>query len=138
MMRTRNLQHVNPFKDCWTYFTDEEGRYGQSFELMRDKERTLAVFEPAIRAGLFVPQSVGQLVLERQHLLLQTLNIICEDILDIGSTTRSQKQVSKKSTDAAAAALSNLSIQTSDQAPKVDLPYLVSSTQEQKASLIDV
>ncbi|KAK6063532.1 hypothetical protein SCUP515_12366 [Seiridium cupressi] len=137
MMRTRNLRHANSFKDCWTFFMDEE-RYGKSFQLLKDKEQALAAFQPAIRAGLCVPQSVGELILNRQLYLLQSLNVICEDILDIGSTTRSQKQVPKKPADAAAAALSNLSIGTSDRAPKPDLPYLVNSTREQKASLMDV
>ncbi|KAI0123759.1 hypothetical protein BJ170DRAFT_703838 [Xylariales sp. AK1849] len=137
MMRTRNLQHVNPFKDCWTFFMDGD-RYGKSFELLKDKEQTLAVFGPAINAGMCVPQAVGGLVLNRQQFLLQSLNIICEDILDVGSTARSQKPLPNKPTDAAVAALSNLSIGTSDQAPKLDLPYLVSSTREQRASLLDV
>jgi hypothetical protein len=137
MMRTRNLQHINPFKDCWTFFLDGD-IYGRSFELVREKEKTLAAFAPAIRAGMCVPQSVGELILLRQQYLLQSLNIVCEDILDVGSTTRALKPLPKKSTDTVTAALSNLSIGTSDQAPKLDLPYLANSAREQKAALLDV
>lgn len=112
--------------------------YGKSYRLLSEKKESLAMFEPAIRARLCVPQHVGELVLQRQHFLLQSLNIICEDILDVGSITKSQTPLPKKPTDAAVAALSDLSIAASCQALKVDLPYLVSSAREQKGSLLDV
>ncbi|KAI8632889.1 hypothetical protein F5Y19DRAFT_419350 [Xylariaceae sp. FL1651] len=78
---------------------------------------------------------MGELVLERQMYLLQSLNIIIEDILEEGSTTRSQKELPKKSSDSAAAALSKLSIQAPT--PKLDLASLLDSALDQKASLDD-
>ncbi|CAJ2502431.1 Uu.00g098250.m01.CDS01 [Anthostomella pinea] len=134
MMRTRNLQHVDSFRDCYTFFMEGE-RYGQSFKLLKEKEQTLAAFQPSIDAGLCIPQSAGELILTRQIYMLQCLNIVVEDILEAGSTTRNQKQPPKKSTDAAAAALSKLSIQPSP--PKLDLADLHNSAKDQKATLED-
>ncbi|KAJ8130369.1 hypothetical protein O1611_g3263 [Lasiodiplodia mahajangana] len=134
MMRTRNLEHVRSFRDCWTLFMNGD-KYGQSYELLKDKEGTLAALKPAIDAGLCVPQSVGELVLLRQIYLLQCLNIMIEDILDVASTTRSQQKPPKKSPDATVAALSKLSIKPST--PKLDLPTLQGLALDQKASLDD-
>ncbi|KAI0097179.1 hypothetical protein GGR51DRAFT_541676 [Nemania sp. FL0031] len=135
MMRTRNLQHVKSFRDCWTLFMDGD-LYGNSYELLKDKEGTLAALKPAIDAGVCIPQSVGELVLTRQIYLLQCLNIMIEDVLDVASTTRSQQKLPKRSPDAAATAISKLSIKPS--APKLDLPALRDMALDQKASLDDV
>ncbi|KAJ9143675.1 hypothetical protein NKR23_g6410 [Pleurostoma richardsiae] len=90
MIRTRGLRHVESFKDCYSFFMDTE-QYGESFRIMSEKEETLAQFKVAIDAGLCIPQSVGELVLHRQVALLQTLNILIEDILEEGSKTRDSK-----------------------------------------------
>ncbi|KAJ8105096.1 hypothetical protein ONZ43_g7563 [Nemania bipapillata] len=134
MMRTRNLRHVHSFPNSYTFFLDGD-KYGQSYTIVKDKENALAGFKPAIDAQLCVPQSVGELVLLRQTYLLQCLNIMVEDILDEASTTRSQKERPKKSSDAATAALSKLSIKPST--PKLDLPALLDMALDQKASLDD-
>ncbi|KAI1161686.1 hypothetical protein F5B18DRAFT_627260 [Nemania serpens] len=134
MMRTRNLRHVESFPNSFTLFMNGD-MYGQSYTIIKDKEGTLAGFKPAIDAGLCVPQSVGELVLTRQTYLLQSLNIMIEDILDEASTTRIQKQRPKKSSDAATAALSKLSIKSTT--PKLDLPGLLDIALDQKASLDD-
>ncbi|KAI1085408.1 hypothetical protein F5B20DRAFT_2517 [Whalleya microplaca] len=134
MMQTRNLRHTNPFKDCYTAFWDS-GSYGNSFKVVKDKKETLASLAPAFRASLCVPQSVGELVLTRQLYLMQSLTIIIEDILEEGSTTRNQNQPPKKSTDTASKALSKLSIQAPPS--KLDLPDLLNSALDQKASLDD-
>jgi hypothetical protein len=131
MMRTRNLRHIDSFTDCYTFFMN--GEYGRSFRILKDKEETLAGFKPAIDAGLCVPQSVGELILQRQTYLLQSLNIMIEDVLEVGSITRSQKAPQKKSADAATSALSRLTIK--DSAPKLDLSSLLDSALAQKASL---
>ncbi|KAI0904173.1 hypothetical protein F4823DRAFT_615865 [Ustulina deusta] len=133
MMRTRNLRHVGSFPNCYTFFIDRE--YGRSFRILKDKEEALAAFKPALDAGLCVPQSVGELILARQTYLLQCLNIIVEDILEEASTTRSQKQLPKKSVDGAATALSRLTIKSST--PKLDLPSILGMALDQKASLDD-
>jgi hypothetical protein len=136
MMRTRNLRHVDPFTDCWTFFMNGE-RYGESFKLVTHKEETLAAFQPAIRAKLCIPQSTGELILSRQQQLLQSLNIMCEDILEIGSTTRNQKSRPKKSTDAATAAMSKLQIKVLDSSPQLDFPCLIQVARDRKASVDD-
>ncbi|KAK3939513.1 ipa protein [Diplogelasinospora grovesii] len=136
MMHTKNLRHVDDFKDCWTFFMDGE-EYGASFRILAEHAETLADFAPAIRAGLCIPQSTGELILNRQITLLQSLNILIEDILEEGSQSRSRKQRPKKSDEeAASAALSKLTIKEAPPA-KLSLPDLVASARDQKASLED-
>ncbi|KAJ9611720.1 hypothetical protein H2200_004904 [Cladophialophora chaetospira] len=134
MIRTRGLSHVNSFPNCHTFFLED--RYGQSFKIERERASVLASFEPAIRAGWCIPQSTGELVLERQLYLLQAMNIVIEDILEEGSSTRARKQQPKKSDkETASAALTKLSIR---EPPKVlSLPDLVLNAVEQKESLED-
>ncbi|GAW19630.1 hypothetical protein ANO14919_091180 [Xylariales sp. No.14919] len=134
MMRTRNLRHVDSFQDCYTFFMSGDD-YGKSFKILKQKEETLAELKPAIDARLCVPQSVGELVLLRQLYLLQCLNIMVDDILDEASTTRSQRELPKKSPDTVTTALARLSIKPST--PKLDLPSLLDIALDQKASLDD-
>ncbi|KAH7129563.1 hypothetical protein B0J13DRAFT_482978 [Dactylonectria estremocensis] len=131
MMRTRNLRHAQPFKDCYTFFMADEN-YGASFELTSHREESLAAFAPAIASRECVPQSTGELILSRQINLLQTLNIAIEDILEEGSKTRNQQERSKKSDKAAVEAMSNLSIQASSR--KMALPDLLAAAQSQRDS----
>ena len=135
MMRTKDLRHVEDFTDCYTFFLEGD-MYGQSVQLVKEKERSLKEFMPAIRARVCVPQEVGEFVLMRQLYMLQGLNIIIEDILEEGSTTRSQTPRPKKPVDTATAALSKLNIQPAP--PKLDLPDLHASAVDQKAALDDV
>ncbi len=135
MMRTKNLQNVNPYKDCYTFFIEGD-MYGKSVTLVKEKEESMKAFLPAMRAGVCVPQSTGELVLWRQFYFLQCLNIIIEDILEEGSTTRSQKPLPKKSADVASVALSKLSIQP--QPTKLDLSDLHNSALDQRALLDDI
>ncbi|KAI0188478.1 hypothetical protein EV127DRAFT_129948 [Xylaria flabelliformis] len=134
MMRTRNLRHGGSFKDCYTMFMDGD-KYGWSFKILEDKEGTLVELRLAIDAGLCVPQSVGELVLSRQIYLLQSLNIMIEDILAEGSTTRTQKQRPKKSSDAVTTAISQISVKSS--IPKLDLSGVQDMALDHKASLDD-
>ncbi|KAM0253063.1 hypothetical protein ACHAQJ_007439 [Trichoderma viride] len=131
MMQKRNLRHADPFKNSYTFFIEEQ--YGDSFKVLSEHDATLAAFGPAIKAGVCIPQSTGELVLERQLAILQTFNILIEDILDLGSQTRSNKERSKKSEQAASAALSKLTIQ--ERPKKLSLPDLVSSAHDQKDNL---
>jgi len=96
MMDTRNLRLTNPDKNGFTLFLDDS--YGQSMTIMREESQVLAGLAPAFRANLCVSQEMGELILQRQMYMLQTLNIVIEDILDIGSSTRDQKKPSKKLT----------------------------------------
>ncbi|MCJ1360101.1 MAG: hypothetical protein MMC33_010104 [Icmadophila ericetorum] len=133
-MRTRNLRHVESFKNCYTFFLDDE-KYGQSFEVLSDRARILEGFQPAIRAGLCIPQSTGELILQRQVTLLQSLNIMIEDILDQGSKSRDRKERPKKSNAVALTVLSKPSIHTPS--TKLSLPQLVSSALDQRDLLKD-
>jgi hypothetical protein len=114
-MAKRNLRLAEPYKDCYTFFFGAEGgsgssdMYGKSFHIKREKEATMAEFGPAIQAGLCLPQSVGELILQRQMYLLSSLNVMIDDILDIGSKTRGRSEIPKRRPqDQGAAALSNL------------------------------
>ena len=133
MMNNKGLRHANDFRDCYTFFLDD--MYGNSVKLVKEKEDTLDKFMSFIRARVCVPQEVGELILTRQLYLLQTLNIIIEDILDEGSTTRSQNPLPKKSADAATAAMFKLTIRPAP--TKLNLPDLHASALEQKAVLSD-
>lgn len=114
-MAKRNLRLVDPYTDCYTFFFGaEEGSgssdmYGKSFHVKKEKEATMAEFGPAIQAGLCLPQSVGELILRRQIHLLSCLNIMIDDILDIGSKTRDRSEIPKRRPQGqGTAALSNL------------------------------
>jgi hypothetical protein len=92
-----NLRHINSFKYCFTLFMDED-RYGESFKVT-DPARyneTMVGLSVAVKAGLCVPQSTGELILERQFYTLQALNILVEDILEGSSTSRNTKARPKK------------------------------------------
>ncbi|PGH30115.1 hypothetical protein GX50_07135 [[Emmonsia] crescens] len=133
-MRVNNLRHINPFKYCFTMFMDDKS-YGMSYQVsdLNAYRETMAALSPAVKAGACVPQSTGELVLERQTYLLQCLNIVVEDILDIGSTTRLKESVPKKPNDAGATALSKLSINCSTE--KLSLEDLIAHAVDQASSL---
>jgi hypothetical protein len=101
-MRSQGLRHIDDFEDCWTFFID--GQYGSSFKILKEKEETLAGFASLIKAGYCIPQSVGELVLQRQMYLLQGLVIMIDDILEEGSKTRKKKPTAKPSDDSGSAA----------------------------------
>lgn len=69
----------------------------------------------------------------RQQYLLHCLNIIVEDILDVGSTTRDQNERPKKPAEAATAALSELSLQSAPK--KLRLTDVLNTALDQKSSL---
>ncbi|KKZ61514.1 hypothetical protein EMCG_00593 [[Emmonsia] crescens] len=78
-------------------FMDDKS-YGVSYQVsgLNANRETMAALSLAVKAGACVPQSTGELVLERQTYLSQCLNIVVEDILDIGSTMRHKESVPKK------------------------------------------
>ena len=134
-MRTQGLRHIDDFKDCWTFFID--GRYGSSFKIVQEKEQTLAGFAPAIEAGYCIPQSVGELVLQRQMYLLQGLVIMIDDILEEGSKTRKKKPIAKPYDDSGSAAhlASALGALTRAPSRKLSLPDIVAMAEDQRAAL---
>ena len=135
MVDTKGLRHVEDFKNCYTFFMDEE--YGKSFRIMRDVPETLAGFAPAIQAGVCLPQSTGELILQRQVTLMQSLNIIIEDILEEGSRTRNRNERPKKNDDPASAAISKLSLKDGPPPAKLSLSSLVDIARDQRDALED-
>lgn len=127
MIRRKGLRHVEPFKNCYTSFMDDE-KYGQSYEIPSDRAEILASLAPAMRSRLIIPQSTGELILQRQMILLQSLNIIIDDILDEGSQSRNREKPPKKSNKAASASLSKLGIQAPQ--ANLSLPDLVASARD--------
>ncbi|KAF5557174.1 hypothetical protein FPHYL_7763 [Fusarium phyllophilum] len=97
MTRTRNLRHVDDFKNCFTFFDERE--YGFSFRVPagQNVKEALSGMESAMQQRYIIPQSLGELILQRQLYLLQALNIMIEDVLDQGSETRDRSQLAKNS-----------------------------------------
>ncbi|KNG88764.1 hypothetical protein ANOM_002815 [Aspergillus nomiae NRRL 13137] len=134
-MHVHGLKHVDPFRYSFTLFMDEE-QYGQSFTASdRVKyEETMAAMKAGVDAGLILPQSTGELILERQSILLTSMNIVIQDILEAGSTFETKGR-SKKSEKAAREAMSKLAI---DQKPeKLSLEELAALSLDQKSALED-
>ncbi|KAH8689160.1 hypothetical protein BGW36DRAFT_391921 [Talaromyces proteolyticus] len=123
-MEVNNLRHVNEFKHCFTLFMDED-TFGKSYSAKDAAayRKTLSDLSFAVEKGVLVPQSTGELILERLMYLLQGLNIVIEDILEAGaSESQKAKPAAKKSEEATRAALSNLSL-----GPKQEKPSLLST-----------
>jgi hypothetical protein len=137
-MRRHNLRYSEEFPNSSTLFLDEE-RYGQSFitcDKATYREMMAGVLLPAVRAGVRVPRSTGELILTRQLYILQILNIVVQDILDAGSTSDgSTKTRPRKPEKAAREALSALSI---DEKPeKLSPADLATHSLDQKSDLED-
>lgn len=133
MMQTRNLRHIDSFKDCWSFFMSDED-YGMSYRVTADREGFLSDMAQAIQARICIPQETGELVIARQIQLLQALTIMIDDILELGSITRTRKErPQKKNTEATATALEKLSIKA--RPSKLPLPDLLEIASEQKASM---
>jgi hypothetical protein len=135
-MRVHNLRNVNPFQYCFTLFTNE-ATYGKSYKVVDSAKyrEIMAKLSTAINDGLCVPQSMGDLILQRQICLLQALNTLVEDILEEGSTSRKKTARPKKPEETARVALSTLSI---DHKPeKMSLENLIAQALDQKNALED-
>ncbi|KAK5988346.1 hypothetical protein PT974_12497 [Cladobotryum mycophilum] len=133
MVRTKNLRHVNSFRDSYTLFVNDDEQYGFSYEIVSENASMEAYFKSLMQRGYCVPQSTGELILQRQATLLQSLNILVEDILDLGSPTMIRMRRPQKSDKAATEALSKLSIQ--NQSTKLALPDLLATAHDQSESL---
>ncbi|KAL2755419.1 hypothetical protein ACRALDRAFT_2041791 [Sodiomyces alcalophilus JCM 7366] len=95
MVEKKGLRPVRRFPNCYTFFIDGD-KYGQSFEITNDHAGAMAAFRPAINAGLCLPQSTGQLILDRQSTILQLLFGMMEDVLEAGQTTALAKHHSRR------------------------------------------
>lgn len=92
----RNLINANSYKNSFSLFYDED-EYGRSITVADGaRDQILRGLAPAIRSGQMVDQSTGELILTRQMYLLRCLNIIIEDILELGSQMRDKKDKAKK------------------------------------------
>ncbi|KAL3480182.1 hypothetical protein BJX99DRAFT_254775 [Aspergillus californicus] len=128
----QGLEHAQPFPNEFTKFIGDDD-YGRSMEA-RDSatyQQVMAGMATAVKAGLVVPRATGELIIQRQMVLLQSLNILVEDILDLGSTNRetttSKKKPRKPQTKA-----------PPDSKPeKLSLPNLLSAAREQESSVED-
>jgi len=132
MARTRNLRPVGDFKNCFTVFC--ESKYGFSFRVNagQDGKEFLSGLESAIQQRYIIPQSLGLPILQRQHILLQTLNIMIERVLRRGSETRGQSQLAKKPNPATTPLPNSVSKQVTVKLNSQDLSAIAS---DQKSSL---
>ncbi|KAF5714562.1 hypothetical protein FMUND_7371 [Fusarium mundagurra] len=132
MTRTRNLRHVDDFKNCFTFFDERE--YGFSFRVPagQNVKEALSGMESAMQQRYIIPQSLGELILQRQLYLLQALNIMIEDVLDQGSETRDRSQLAKNSKPATAPLSDSASKQA---AVKLNPQELSTIASDQKSSL---
>lgn len=132
MARTQNLRHVEDFKNCFTLF--DESQYGFSFCVTagHSVKEALSGMESAVQQRWIIPQSLGELVLQRQLYLLQALNIMIEDVLDQGSKTRDRSQLAKNSKPATTPLSNSMSKQVTVKLNSRELSAIAS---EQKSSL---
>ncbi|CAG7558740.1 unnamed protein product [Fusarium equiseti] len=132
MARTQNLRHVDDFKNCFTFF--DESQYGFSFCVTdgQNVKEVLSEMASAIQQRYIIPQSLGELVLQRQLYLLQGLNIMIEDVLDQGSKTRDRNELAKNSKPAAAPLSNSVSKQVTVKLNPQELSAIAS---DQKSSL---
>jgi hypothetical protein len=91
---------------------------------------------PFERANLvMIPRPIGELIVLRQQYLLQFLNHIVEEILDLGSQTRTKKAPEKNPQEALTTAFTNLNVQPKPL--KSSLPEVLMQAMESKAALED-
>ncbi|KUI70448.1 hypothetical protein VM1G_11724 [Cytospora mali] len=133
MMRTRGLRHTDSFRNCWSFFMSDED-YGRSYHVTAEREGFLAQMAPYIQRRICIPQETAELIIIRQTHLLQGLTIMVDDILELGSTSRTRKELpQKEKTEAATTALGKLSINA--RPSKLSLPELLEIAADQKASM---
>lgn len=76
----------------------DDQEYGESFEV-RDRamyQKMCSDLKPYIDNGAITPRATAELVMQRQLYILQSFNILVEDILDLGSTSRTTTTSKKK------------------------------------------
>lgn len=89
------LRPSQPRPNCYSLFMDEE-HYGESYDVGHQNEQAVRAIAPAVRAGLCVPQSTGDVIVTTHINLLQSLTILIDDIPEQGSTTRNTTKCSPK------------------------------------------
>ncbi|RBR09087.1 uncharacterized protein FIESC28_10027 [Fusarium coffeatum] len=132
MARTRNMRPVGDFENCFTVFC--KGKYGFSFHVnagQKGKE-FLSGLESAFQQRKIIPQSLGELILRRQLVLLQILNIMIETVLHEDSETRDRSQLAEKPKPTTTPLPSSVSKQATAKLNSQDLSAIAS---DQKSSL---
>lgn len=128
----RGLENNESFRYEFTRFDSPED-YGRSYAV---KDATLyrqvmAGMAAAVRARVIVPRETGELVLKRQFVFLQHLNILVEDILDLGSSTSFEPAKPRKANKKKSTAVPGFKPE------KLSLNGLLNRAQDQKASVED-
>jgi hypothetical protein len=112
----------------------DDAEYGESFKV-RDAatyQKTLSDLSYAINAGAIAPRATAELVMQRQLYALQSFNILVEDILELGSTSRDNTAPKKKARKGAPKA------QAAPAKPeKLSVSELLLRAQDQKAAAED-
>ncbi|KAL2856783.1 hypothetical protein BJX68DRAFT_229467 [Aspergillus pseudodeflectus] len=94
----QGLRHSKVYPYELTRLMDDL-EYGESFKV-RDAatyQKTMSDLSYAINAGAIAPRATAELVMQRQLYALQSFNILVEDILDLGSTSRDTSAPKKHS-----------------------------------------
>ncbi|KAJ4287917.1 hypothetical protein N0V88_007537 [Collariella sp. IMI 366227] len=92
MVKTRGLRHGESFDGCYMRFMSYQ-RYGQAFRIAaKDRAEVLGLLATVVEANLCIPQDIGELILERQSSMLESLDIMIENILEAGAALRAQKE----------------------------------------------
>ncbi|KAH1584875.1 hypothetical protein KXX69_009137 [Aspergillus fumigatus] len=114
-----------------------DAEYGESFvfEETPDRDRMMTELSAAINTGCCVSLLTGELILQRQSYLLLALNILIEDILEEGSSSREKALRFKKPEETAHTALSAMS--TDAKPRKVSLQDVLALALDQKNNLED-
>jgi hypothetical protein len=84
---------------------------------------------------IIIPSTLGQVIVSRQQLLFTYLNPIAEEILNLGSETRTKKAPEKSPHEVLATTFTNLNVQPKPL--KSSLPELRMQAMESKAALED-
>ncbi|RDW79311.1 uncharacterized protein DSM5745_06163 [Aspergillus mulundensis] len=131
----RGLQYSESYRYEFTQFIDEES-YGVSMAA-RDGNmyrQVMAGMQAAVDSRHIVPRSAGELILARQVSILQALNILVEDILELGSSTRATAVPKKKQPKE----INRAPPAAADSKPaKLSLDEILARAQDQKSSVED-
>ncbi|KAF5694500.1 hypothetical protein FDENT_1112 [Fusarium denticulatum] len=81
MARTRSLRHENASKNVFTVFNERD--YGDCFRvpICVNNEEVLSGLELGIHHRYIVPQPLGKLILTRQILMVEALNLMIKSVL---------------------------------------------------------
>ncbi|KAJ0414824.1 hypothetical protein BJY00DRAFT_294500 [Aspergillus carlsbadensis] len=129
----QGLRHSKIYPLELTRLMDDQ-EYGESFKVrdVATYQKTMADLSYAINAGAIVPRATAELVMQRQLYALQSFNILVEDILELGSTSRNTTAPKKKDRKGATKA------QAAPAKPeKLPVPELLLRAQDQKAAAED-